>query len=113
MELIHHKDSTLVLVLLLFIVTLLPAKLTIRFIDPDYGSFTRCAVTVLIITITILFSLQALESLISITLVFLWIMFVCNRTLGLSKSWSWIFTLWLGLIQLAALHGLQQVGFHI
>ncbi|MBE0386727.1 hypothetical protein PLUTE_a1698 [Pseudoalteromonas luteoviolacea DSM 6061] len=40
-------------------------------------------------------------------------MFVCNRTLGLSKSWSWIFTLWLGLIQLAALHGLQQVGFHI
>ncbi|KZN67090.1 hypothetical protein [Pseudoalteromonas luteoviolacea] len=112
MDLIYHKDSTLALASLLFIITLIPAKITVRFIGADYGSMARCTVVVLIATITILFSLQAIESLVSMVFVFIWMMFVFNRTLGLSKSWSGIITVWVGLIQLAALHGLQQFGFH-
>ncbi|KZN47897.1 hypothetical protein N482_01225 [Pseudoalteromonas luteoviolacea NCIMB 1942] len=112
MDLIYHKDSTLALASLLFIITLIPTKMTVRFIGADYESIVRCAVVVLIATITILFSLQAIESLVSMAFVFIWMMFVFNRTLGLSKSWSGIITVWVGLIQLAALQGLQRLGFH-
>ncbi|MBQ4814346.1 hypothetical protein J8M20_23480 [Pseudoalteromonas luteoviolacea] len=112
MDLMYQKDSTLALASLLFLITLIPTKITVRFIGADYGSIARCAVVVLIATVTVLFSLQAIKSFASMAFVFIWLMFVFNRTLGLSKSWSGIFTVWMGLIQLAALQGLQQFGFY-
>ncbi|KZN31405.1 MULTISPECIES: hypothetical protein [Pseudoalteromonas] len=112
MELNYQIESAFLVISLLFVLTLAPAKATVRFIGADYGSIMRCALAVFIATITTLYALSTLNSPLSLSLSFVWLVFLFNRILGLSKSWSSIFTIWLVLIQLAVLHTLSRYGIN-
>ncbi|KZN60580.1 hypothetical protein N473_24140 [Pseudoalteromonas luteoviolacea CPMOR-1] len=110
MDLNYPIESAFLVLSLLFAITLIPAKVTIQFIGADYSNILRCALAVFIATITTLYAISAVDHLMGVILSFTWLVFIFNRILGMSKSWSSLFTIWLVLMQLAVLHGLAQYG---
>lgn len=113
MDLNYPIESAFLVLSLLFAITLIPAKVTIQFIGADYSNILRCALAVFIATITTLYAISAVDHLMGVILSFTWLVFIFNRILGMSKSWSSLFTIWLVLIQLAVLHGLGEYGLKL
>ncbi|MEL0657206.1 hypothetical protein V6257_19495 [Pseudoalteromonas issachenkonii] len=110
MELSFQTESVALLFLVLFSLTVLPVKIGATVFGATNNEFKYCAISVFLGTLIAIICSKLIGGFSGLLAGYIGVSIVYSRVLGLSLSWSFLFTFGILFIQVATVQALTRFG---
>jgi len=110
MELNFSTDSYLLFFAAIFAITILPVKIGATVFGAENNEFKNCVIAVFLGTTLALLCGKLIGGFIGLVVAFIAVSTVYSKILGLSFSWSFLFTIGVIFIQIGIMQALTKFG---